>query len=1076
MFDDEDFLNSEEVEQLDYDTYSQSKNDNSAYQRGKQRGKELSEKTRNIVNDLKSDDSKLKSSVEDIKSGNYRDAISKIGDVGSNKNSVERVGESLKNTGKGMKKASDISEKSGQGFKNANKTAERLNDAVSKGAKNVKKGADVAKKGAQAAKTGGKTLETAGEVKKGAGQIGSAVSDAVNVAGAAADATVVGAPAGVAVNTAATIGKGVSKAVENVGTAEKVAGQGVQTAATGAQAGLEGVKAGAGAVEKGADAGKLANKVGEKFGDAAKNAGNLGKNLEELGEKIENTGQELGDLLKPFAGILGLIKRVPSIIAIAVLIVFILMITNSYYDTLSPLTESSEKFNNILNGGTIGDMTSGLYNSANGEDNNNEKFYKELEKWYNKSNGQLDVPLVLSTLFYTDMTSKNSDFSLYDSSDDSDSDNSDIDSDNESTTITEKGKIKRLRKICKNMLDSKNNPVSDEDYKNFLKTKYINKQSEFKQFFDGLDDKSKENKIDSIIGEIYQYREYFVQVFGDGKTTAYSESYENSCVGAIDKKLVDDLHLPIESNGTITFDSGSSYGLIDGKIHNGVDLNQTTAGVSQGSKVYSIHDGTVVDEGVEAEDSNSTTNLNNENKDFGGIWIKIKHEVMVNEKKYVFYSVYKHLSYDVKVKKDDKVEKGQEIGYIGKEEEGGAQLHFEFRNEKDEAIDPTNLFIKCVYDNSVLVGNTDEEKIWNHFIGAGYSKASTASAMGNMISESGLVSYRVQGDFSDGYTVSIEYTNKVNNGAISEYDFVHHGPGGGGYGLIQWTSYDRKQELYNRTIKNGLGIDDLKTQLDYEQYELGLTGSAGWLTYTQKKLQWESATESTVKSAAIAYCEGFERPQEGNCNSTRENNAQYIYDKYKNYIAPASKTVKGIPGIVDTNNTGDGYPDGTYTSTINSNQFKNYKQYLGSYAFKSYWNGTMKNSGCGPTSVAILASGVLDFNIAPYDIAQEMDEKYGTTGSDSLKGELENLGLSPKLIHNPLPSDITDALNNGEVMLVSVDKRTIFPSTKSHIMAIVDINSSGQVYVMNPGSNLEGWYDLTEITKGCQYIITVPAK
>lgn len=60
-------------------------------------------------------------------------------------------------------------------------------------------------------------------------------------------------------------------------------------------------------------------------------------------------------------------------------------------------------------------------------------------------------------------------------------------------------------------------------------------------------------------------------------------------------------------------------------------------------------------------------------------------------------------------------------------------------------------------------------------------------------------------------------------------------------------------------------------------------------------------------------------------------------------------------------------------------------------------------------------------------------------------------------------------------MLVSVNGNTIFTSN-SHLMAIVDINEQGQVYICNPGSSsLHGWYDIGEIMKGCKYIITTDA-
>lgn len=67
-----------------------------------------------------------------------------------------------------------------------------------------------------------------------------------------------------------------------------------------------------------------------------------------------------------------------------------------------------------------------------------------------------------------------------------------------------------------------------------------------------------------------------------------------------------------------------------------------------------------------------------------GNYIKIKHSNGM-------YTLYAHLKYgSVKVKKGDKVTKGQVIGYMGATGRAtGAHLHFEVRNNKDVRIDPT---------------------------------------------------------------------------------------------------------------------------------------------------------------------------------------------------------------------------------------------------------------------------------------------------------------------------------------------------------------------------------------------------
>ena len=84
-----------------------------------------------------------------------------------------------------------------------------------------------------------------------------------------------------------------------------------------------------------------------------------------------------------------------------------------------------------------------------------------------------------------------------------------------------------------------------------------------------------------------------------------------------------------------------------------------------------------------------------------------------------------------------------------------------------------------------------------------------AGFMGNLQAESGLCPYRLQGDFDYAnpsnpdypYPNSLSYSQRLSKTLkgetveepITAYDFVHRGPGGGGFGLAQWTWWSRKQ-------------------------------------------------------------------------------------------------------------------------------------------------------------------------------------------------------------------------------------------------------------------------------------------
>lgn len=142
--------------------------------------------------------------------------------------------------------------------------------------------------------------------------------------------------------------------------------------------------------------------------------------------------------------------------------------------------------------------------------------------------------------------------------------------------------------------------------------------------------------------------------------------------------------------------------------------------------------------------------------------------------------------------------------------------------------------------------------IWSYLLADIKNEYGVAGLMGNLQAESGLIPYRLQGDFSDGYSTSIEYTEQVNSGEISEYDFVHNGPNGGGYGLAQWTYYTRKQGLYDLYKSGGYSsIGDVELACTYLLYELKNT-------YTEVYDTLVSATSIRVASDKVLH--DFENP------------------------------------------------------------------------------------------------------------------------------------------------------------------------------------------------------------------------
>lgn len=144
------------------------------------------------------------------------------------------------------------------------------------------------------------------------------------------------------------------------------------------------------------------------------------------------------------------------------------------------------------------------------------------------------------------------------------------------------------------------------------------------------------------------------------------------------------------------------------------------------------------------------------------------------------------------------------------------------------------------------------EYIWNYFKAKLGNEYGVAALMGNLQAESGLCPYRLQGDFTSDYSTSKTYTANVDSGAISRYDFTRNGPGGGGYGLAQWTYYTRKENLYDRWKSGGYdSIGSIELACDFLWWEL--TNS-----YTGTYNALKNAT--SVRSASDYVLHNFENP------------------------------------------------------------------------------------------------------------------------------------------------------------------------------------------------------------------------
>lgn len=230
----------------------------------------------------------------------------------------------------------------------------------------------------------------------------------------------------------------------------------------------------------------------------------------------------------------------------------------------------------------------------------------------------------------------------------------------------------------------------DEDnYKNYLMKYYFEYMPEFKDIVGSTSDISKEERKEQLYNDILSNKRLFEDIFLQYQNSS-SENYVESCLGAINQTLVNNLNKPVDiaENFNVSFDENYSYGIVNGKNHNGVDLNTTTAGVNLGSNVYSVANGKI----VSIEDSNC-------NDKVCGKSIKISHDINIDNETFKFFTIYSNVDIKSELKVDSTVVKGDTIGTINNSTNNTEGLHFTFLDANSDAngvaIDPTNLFVIC---------------------------------------------------------------------------------------------------------------------------------------------------------------------------------------------------------------------------------------------------------------------------------------------------------------------------------------------------------------------------------------------
>ena len=161
-----------------------------------------------------------------------------------------------------------------------------------------------------------------------------------------------------------------------------------------------------------------------------------------------------------------------------------------------------------------------------------------------------------------------------------------------------------------------------------------------------------------------------------------------------------------------------------------------------------------------------------------------------------------------------------------------------------------------------------KQTIWNYFKRhTQLSDEAIAGIMGNFEAESNNEACRVQGDFTADRRVSKQYAKDINSGAISEQQMAFDSRG---FGLAQWTYFQRKLNLLHTAQSYGTGIEDESTQIRFFLAEM----------QTEYLSTWKALLNNpTILEAARLVCVNYERPAVNNV-AARADFGQTIYNQF----------------------------------------------------------------------------------------------------------------------------------------------------------------------------------------------------
>lgn len=177
----------------------------------------------------------------------------------------------------------------------------------------------------------------------------------------------------------------------------------------------------------------------------------------------------------------------------------------------------------------------------------------------------------------------------------------------------------------------------------------------------------------------------------------------------------------------------------------------------------------------------------------------------------------------------------------------------------------------------------DDRLVWDILLATIGNEYGVAGIMGNLDSESCIRSNNLQNSGNTALGLTDEqYTEQIDNGTRNFID-------NRGYGIAQWTSSGRKQNLLNYKNEKNVSIGDLEMQVNFLLWELKNKYPKVWNEVVNAK---------NISDASTYFLIYYEAPASKNNPTTqkiRADKGQIYYDKYHSLGQPNDKiTVETI--------------------------------------------------------------------------------------------------------------------------------------------------------------------------------------